>query len=111
MNIDKSWGTLFSKVGKKEWFACLGRLCDSCRKKWHLDFAKHLKDKGWLDLEKIDIENWFGNIQFVFEFKFLMKKGVGNYFYLLLLKKEINVSLILSNNLKILRNFNIITRP
>jgi hypothetical protein len=78
-----------------------------------LDFAKHLKDKGLLDLEKIvidviDIENWFGNIQLVFEFKFFIKKSVGNYFYILSLKKE---SLILSNNLKILRIFNFITRP
>jgi hypothetical protein len=78
-----------------------------------LDFAKHLKDKGRLYLEKIiidviDIENWFGNIQLVFEFKFFMKKNVGNYFYILSLKKK---SLILSNNLKILRIFNFITRP
>jgi hypothetical protein len=34
-------------------------------------FCQHLKDKGWLDLEKIiidviDIESWFGNIQLVF---------------------------------------------
>ncbi len=58
-----------------------------------MDFAKHLKDKGRLNLGKIvinviDIENWFGNIQLVFEFKFLMKKRSWELLLLLPLKKK-----------------------
>lgn len=81
-----------------------------------MDFAKHLKDKGRLNLEKIvmnviDIENWFGNIQLVFEFKFLMKKRSWELLLFITIEKEINVSLILSNNLKILKNSNFTTMP
>lgn len=116
MNVDKSWSTLFYKVGKIKWFAFIGGLWNSCWKTWHLDFAKHLKDKGWLDLEKvvinvIDIENWLGNIQLVCEFKFLMKNRSWELLLSITIEKEINVSVILSNNLKILRIFNFIIKP